>query len=189
MGNNCVLITVIVAILTLVATVVGVVVAIRAGVADDEDRNAKRPKIYPCIQDFSYEGIPTTSGELQIQLSAQVRLVNTGKDATTVTAISFNPVGTWRNGEHGGILLYEDPHVYKRVEGHGAELVSIDKYRDSSVRKPEFWVDNAEYVNVQAKTADSFIHPMLQCIQSFSSWECGDMDLDTGSLSVASACF
>lgn len=175
-----------IAVLAALASIIGLYFAYQEYVASRDDRDANQPRVYACIQDFSYQGMPS-GGDLQMRLSAEVRLVNTGNEGTTVTSISFNPIGTWRNGQQGGIGMYEDPRVDQPIDGNGVAVVTINNFRDSAVVNPDYWIDNADYINVHAITPDG-AQPTVQCQNNGVGWSCGERDQNTGALSVESAC-
>lgn len=175
-----------IATLAALASIAGLYLAYQAYEDSRQERDANQPRILACIEDFSYQSMP--AGQyLKINLSARVRLVNTGTESTTVTSIDFNPVGTWRNGRHGGISLFDEPRIDRPIAGKGVEIVTINNFEDSGVVEPEFWVDNAEFINVSVMTPDGS-QPTLQCQLNSFGWSCGERDQNTGALSIENAC-
>jgi hypothetical protein len=172
--------------LAAIAGIVGLYFAYEEYQNNQKEKQANQPRVVVCLEDFTYRDNPAGGGLLSMSGSASFRLVNTGREGTTVTKVWFNPVGTWRDGRAGGISMYDGVGVNVRVEGNSVVPIRNLQFRDSAGVDPQFWVDNATHVNVWAQTPNGS-EPMLQCVPSFSGWACGERDAN-GSVSVDTAC-
>jgi hypothetical protein len=167
-------------ILGLIVSVAGVYLGWLQYQSSKEAQRAAQPSVVVCLRSFSYARSKTRgSGDDAVSVPkglVSLRLVNKGTVQVTVTRVELTPVGTSRDGQHGGlgsIIIQID----KVVPASG--VVSVDNLEfvaDFGVQE-RFWVDNPEIVNTQAYWPGSIGSPMLQCaVSSGGKWSCGQGD-------------
>lgn len=117
----------------------------RSQAADDA------PDVVACIDsiEIDRQPLPGRDGYSVAVVSAALRLVNRGGSPVAVSKVLLNPVGTRRNGAHGGLDSLE-PQVNEYVEAAGITAVELSDVRSGNAVRDSFWIDKIEGVNTRA---------------------------------------
>lgn len=180
---------VILPVLALIVSLTGVYIGWKQYQKSNSPEADSKPNVLVCLESFTYYRSDTRgTGENAISVpkgNVSLRLVNKGRTGVTVTQVMLNPVGTWPNGQHGGLgSIYINADIV--VPAMGVTDITNHAFKaDFSVRE-KFWVDNPEYVNVQAKWPGGS-GTILKCVPGHSKWSCGQGD--GMSILVDNACY
>ena len=141
-----------------VATVAGTYFAWREFVRSRDADHAAAANVIVCLESLRYEPGPPrrrlTAEGVELTLSRIVgavdfRLVNLGGTAVTVTMVELNPVGTTRNGRHGGLSV--DIPMQKRVEAWGSVAIPNLSFETREKFQHIHWVDEPTEVGTLAE--------------------------------------
>jgi hypothetical protein len=181
---------VILPILGLIVSIVGVYLGWIQYQSSKEAERAAQPNVVVCLRALSYERSNTRgTGDDTFSVpkgQVSLRLVNNGATAVTVTKVMLNPVGTWRDGRHGGLGSI-DVEVDVPVPARGVTPVDNMQFTADFSVQEKFWIDTPESVNVQAYWPGG-TGPMLQCIPRATGWSCGHSDAAGLAIQVDAAC-
>lgn len=153
----------------------------------EEAKNAAQPNVVVCLRALSYQRSDTQgSGDKALthpQGKVSFRLVNKGPADVTVRRIFLNPIGTDKDGRHGGLSI--EFEIDRNVPGLGVISVEDMAFSSNEWLYEKFWIDKPDAVAVQAYWAD-VPGPMLTCILR-GKWLCGKQTAG-GGLSGDLAC-
>ena len=178
-------------ILGLAVTIVGVYLGWLQYQRATEAERVAQPDVVVCLRALSYSRRSTSGmGEEAISVPhgrVSMHLVNKGGTDVTVTRVMVNPVGTWRDGRHGGMGDFA-VETNKNVPAKGVTVIADLAFIAPIAVKEKFWIEKPEAVNVRASWPGG-VGPMLACVPTSFGWSCGrQAGGSTRSILVEQAC-